>query len=135
MPVADTELLFLMNPRDPRHSFAIKALKQLQGKLFIPDVALLEFEIVPRSRGRSPKQVRRALSSLKSIFIQYGVREVGIIGTDALLLHSDIMERYGLSYFDSLIATAAIMLDGVLVSDDDAFDSVKELKERIPITR
>jgi len=134
MPVADTELLFLLNPRDPRHRFAIKALERLRGRLYVPDAAILEFETVLRSRGRSADQVRKALSALKKVFIQYSVREVGTLSTDTLLLHLDIMEGYGLSYFDSLIATAAIVVDGVVVSDDDVFDSVKELKKRIPIT-
>lgn len=135
MPVADTELLFLMNPRDPRHRFAIKMLERLRGRLYVPDVAILEFETVLMSRGRSVEQVRRALSGLKKIFIQFSVREVGTISTDTLLLHLDIMERYGLSYFDSLIAAASVVVDGVVVSDDEAFDSVKELKKRIPITK
>ena len=47
MPVADTELLFALNPRDRKHKHALKALN-MKG-LRIPDTALLEFQAVLRS--------------------------------------------------------------------------------------
>jgi len=133
MPVVDTELLFLLNPRDPRHSFALKIIEQLKGELYVPDTAILEFEVTLRSRGRSISQIRRALASIKKILIDYNIHEASTLSTGTLLLHLDLMEEYGLSYFDSLIAASAIVIDGVIVSDDKAFDRVKGLK-RIPIT-
>ena len=55
MPVADTELLFLLNPRDPRHKLALRIIEELRGGLYVPDTALLEFEVTLRSRGRNFK--------------------------------------------------------------------------------
>ncbi|MEM2849951.1 MAG: hypothetical protein QXI36_06735 [Candidatus Bathyarchaeia archaeon] len=52
MPVADTELLFALNPRDHRHKHTIRLLKELSG-LMVPDTALLEFQAVLRVRGRN----------------------------------------------------------------------------------
>ena len=53
MPVADTELLFLLNLRDPRHDHALRIIEELKGRLYVPDTALLEFEVILRSKGRS----------------------------------------------------------------------------------
>jgi len=133
MPVADTELLFLLNPKDPRHNKALKVLEGLKGRLFVPDVALLEFEITLKSRGRRNSEIRLALLALKEIFETYNVVEVETLNTLALTKHLEIMDNYGLSFFDSLIAAATLSVDGIVVSDDRDFDSVPEIK-RIPIT-
>ena len=50
-----------------------------------------------------------------------------------LINHLELMADYGLSYFDSLIASATLLVDGIVVSDDPAFDKVEGLK-RIPIS-
>lgn len=47
MPVVDTEVIFALNPRGPKHNFTINLLKTSKN-LFVPDTALLEFEIVLR---------------------------------------------------------------------------------------
>jgi len=133
MPVADTELLFLLNPKDPRHNKALKVLEGLKGRLFVPDVALLEFEITLKSRGRRNSEIRLALLALKEIFETYNVVEVETLNTLVLTKHLEIMDNYGLSFFDSLIAAATLSIDGIVVSDDRDFDSVPEIK-RIPIT-
>ena len=50
-----------------------------------------------------------------------------------LALHCDLEERYGLSFFDSLIAAAALKLKAALLSDDEDFDRVEGL-ERVSLT-
>ncbi len=47
MPVADTEVLFGLNPRDPRHQECLAFLKGAEG-LIAPDMAILEFQAVLR---------------------------------------------------------------------------------------
>ncbi len=37
MPIADTELLFLLSPKDPRYKFALKTISELKGKLHVPE--------------------------------------------------------------------------------------------------
>ncbi len=134
MPVADTELLFLLNPRDPRHKAALRILEELKGKLRVPDTALIEFEVTLRSRGRSLNDVKQALLALKRIMEDYGIEEVSTIDLSLLVRHVEIMLDYSLDFFDSLIAASALSVDGIVVSDDKAFDRVEELK-RIPIVR
>jgi len=76
MPVADTELLFLLNPRDPRHKLALKIIKKLRGRLYVPDTALLEFELTLKSRNRDLSQIIKAFMGLKKIFIDYNIKEI-----------------------------------------------------------
>ncbi|MBS7611632.1 PIN domain-containing protein [Candidatus Bathyarchaeota archaeon] len=132
MPIADTEFLFALNPKDRRHDYAIRLLKELNG-LMVPDTAVLEFQAVLRARGRSPSQVRMALLALHDILMQNGVKEVKTLSLSLLAFQSELEDRYGLSYFDSLIAASALTLDRQVVSDDEAFDRVSNLK-RIPLS-
>ncbi len=130
MPVIDTEFLFALNPNDRRHE---KALKTLSVKgLKVPDTALFEFQVVLRARDRKPDEVASAMKALKYVFESNRIKEVSTINADLFVKQAEIEEKYGLSYFDSLIAASALAVDGVVVSDDAAFDKVPELK-RVPL--
>ncbi len=133
MPVADTELLFLLNPNDPRYKYAIKIIEEYRGNIYVPDVALFEFEIVLRSRGVSVEDIKTAFKALRKIFSTFNIKELKCIDTALIINHLDLMNEYGLSFFDSLIASAALSFDGIIVSDDSDFDRVGFLR-RIPIT-
>lgn len=132
MPAADTELIFALNPRDPKHGDALRKLGEVPG-LVVPDTALLEFQAVLRSRGRTPSQVRAALLALRQILSQHGVEEASTLSTRLLIDQCELEERYGLSCFDSLLAASALALDRRIVSDDRAFDRVPGL-ERVPLS-
>nr|MDO8081291.1 PIN domain-containing protein [Candidatus Freyarchaeota archaeon] len=131
MPAADTELLFALNPNDRKHSAALKALT-ING-LRVPDTAILEFQVVLRSRGKKAGEVASAVESLRYILEGKGVKEAHTINTHLIIKQAEIEEKYGLTYFDSLIAASTLKLDGVVVSDDEAFNKVPSLK-RIPLT-
>lgn len=131
MPVVDTEIIFALSPKDPKHSLAINLLKTSKN-LFVSDTALFEFEIVLRSRGRTDEEIMDALLSINEIFKKYGVREVKTIDSDLLILHVEISKNYGLTFFDSLIAVSSLKVDRTIVSDDKAFDKAPDLK-RIPL--
>lgn len=131
MPVLDTEVLFAFNPNDKKHNAIPKILK-MKG-LKVPDTALLEFQMVLKARGKGNEEIREAMEALKFILSSNMIKEVKTISTDLFILQSEIEEKYGLSYFDSLIASSALMLDKVIVSDDKAFDKVSNLR-RIPFS-
>lgn len=132
MPVADTDFLFAINPRDPKHQHAMRLLKEL-GDLMVPDTAVLEFQVVLRARGRTPFQVKMALLALHEALTRNNVEEVKTISTSLLAFQSELEDKYELSYFDSLIAASALTLDRRVVSDDCAFDKIPDLK-RISLT-
>jgi len=131
MPVADTELLFALNPKDRKHE---KVLKMLSGNLRIriPDTAILEFVVVLRARGRKSEEIQAALKALKDLMDRYLLKEAKTIDAELFMKQAEIEERYKLSFFDSLIASSALKLDKTVISDDKAFDVVPELR-RIPI--
>jgi predicted nucleic acid-binding protein len=130
MAVADTELLFALNPLDRKHARALRYLER--HRVLVPDVALFEFQIVLRARGRSAAKVASAMMALKQIFIKYNMKEVNTINTELFIRQAEIEERFSLSYFDSLVAAAALSLGDALISDDAAFDRVPGI-ERVPL--
>ncbi len=132
MPVADTEVLFLLKPSDPRHKYVLEIFNNLGSSIVVPDTALLEFEVVLRSRGLSTDEIKKALYAIHLILDKYGVNEIKTINTLLLITHLELMEQYKLSYFDSLIAASALSYDGIIISDDKDFDKIKDLR-RIPI--
>ena len=131
MPVVDTEVLFAFNPLDLKHS---RAMKFLGGRADVvaPDVAVLEFQVVLRARDRTPAQVKAAMLALHEALARCNVKEVKTLDSGLLALQCELEEKHGLSYFDSLIAAAALALDRKVVSSDRAFDRVPDL-ERVPL--
>lgn len=131
MPVADTEVLFGFGTRDPRHS---QVLRLLRGRTDVvaPDVVVLEFQLVLRARGRRPAELKMAMLALHEALSRYGVKEVSTISSSLLALRCEVEEKYGLSFFDSLVAAAALALDRKVISSDEAFDGVRGL-ERVPL--
>jgi predicted nucleic acid-binding protein len=133
MPVADTDLLFALNPRDKKHENALRLISNVRG-IKVPDTALLEFVIVLKARGRSSDDVKEAVRALEEIFKIYMMKTVKTVDPDLIVKQSEIEKKYGLSFFDGLIASSALKLDKSIISDDKAFDNVPELK-RIPISK
>jgi len=132
MPIADTDLLFALNPKDKKHNNALKIISSVRG-IKIPDTALLEFVVVLKARDRSNKEICDAMNALKDIFEMYLIKEVKTIDTDLIINQTKIEEKYGLTFFDSLIASSALKLDKAIISDDKAFDKIPELR-RVRIT-
>ncbi len=83
-----------------------------------PDTALIEFEVVLKSRGLSTNEIRKAIYAIHLILDEYGVKELKTINTFLLITR--------------LIAASALSYDGIIISDDKDFDKIKDLK-RIPI--
>ena len=133
MSIADTDLLFAINPRDKKHDNALRVISSVRG-IKVPDTALFEFVVVLKARGRSAGEIREAVNALKDVFEIYLIKEVKTIDTDLMIKQTEIIEeKYGLTFFDSLIAFSALKFDKTVISDDKAFDKILELK-KIPIT-
>ena len=133
MLVVDTEFLFALNSRNPKHKHALKILREHRGELIVPDTVLFEFLVVLRSYGKNHDEIRDALKALKKIFTTYEINEAHTIDTHLLIIHVDLMSRYELTFFDSLIAASALILGKTIISDDKDFDKVPGLK-RISLT-
>jgi predicted nucleic acid-binding protein len=106
MPVADTEFIFALNPKDRKHQYAIRLLKEISN-LIVPDTAALEFQVAFRARGRNPSQVEVALLALYKVLKRNNVEKAKTLSLSLLAFQSEIEENYGLSCFDSLLAASA----------------------------
>jgi predicted nucleic acid-binding protein len=131
MPAVDTEILFAFSPSDPKHSRVTRLLSS-RADVLAPDVTMLEFQLVLRARGRKPAEVKAAVLALHEVLARYGVKEVQTLSSGLLALQCELEEKHGLSYFDSLVAAAALALDRKVISSDEVFDSVPGL-DRIPL--
>jgi len=100
------------------------------SNLIVPDSAVIEFQAVLRVRGRSLSQTKLALLALHGALARRKVREAKTISTSLLAFQAELEEKYGLSFFDSLIAASTLALDREIVSDDEAFDRVPDLKRK-----
>ena len=125
MPIVDTEFLFALAPIDRKHERAMESLSI--KNLRVPDTALFEFQIVLRARGRKAGEVAKAIEAVREI-LGKTAREIQTISTGLFLKQAEVEIKYGLSYFDSLIATSALITDATVVSDDRDFDRVPGLK-------
>jgi len=127
MPIVELDMLIaFVNPADKLHIYADKLFKAIaDGKLRnirMSTSALLEYELVLRSRGYSEKDIREDLFAFKIL-----VKEIPLTG-DVIIKASELREKYGLTYFDSLHAATAIVTDDLLISSDKDYEKVKDLK-------
>ena len=127
----DTEVLFALDPRDKKHGIALRLLASVPD-LAVPDASLLEFQMVLRAMGRSAAEIRQALLDIGSILEEHRVAEARTMGVLLIASQCELESRYGLTFFDSLIAASALSVDRSIDSDDRAFDLVPGLK-RIPL--
>ena len=127
MPVADTEFLFALNPKDGKHIHALKILEKVRRKeidVVIPDVALLEYYLVLKSRGVSLVEIRKLLDSLNDIFSEYGLKEIRTINKGLIKEQVSLEVKYGAGFFDSLLAASARVYDGSIISDDKVYEKL-----------
>jgi len=65
--------------------------------------------------------------ALRQILSQHKIKEASTLNIN-LIIQCELEKKYGLSYFDSLIAASALALDKQIISDDQAFDRIPYLK-------
>lgn len=138
MPVLDTEVLFGFNPHDARHD-AVKGLLERSKVeavevLYLPDTTLLEYTMTLRAKGKTNKEIKQAVKSVKSILLTSDITEVNTISTELAILHYSLLEEGERTFFDALIAASTLQLDNEIVSDDEVFDRIENIR-RIPLTR
>lgn len=133
MPVIELDMLLgLVNRRDRLHKIASNLFdKIISGELKgvkIASSALLEYELVLRSRGVAPEDIYNDILA----FVR--IRNLGEVPLSARVIINalDLRDRYGLTYSDSLHAASALEYDGAIISTDQIYGSVKELTHLDP---
>ena len=126
MPVIELDMIVaFVNPRDRLHDLADRLFSKIatgKVRVAVASSALLEYELILRSRGYPKKEIRRDLEAFRSL-----LPDVPLV-SEVIVRASEIRENYGLTYFDSLHAASALSADGVIISVDRDYEKVKELK-------
>lgn len=128
MPVLDTAVIFAAaDPEDPSHTKALKHLAKLGPKRLLATFALIEFDIVLKSRGYTDENRMEKLALLLRDFPASATSIHPI--TPATLYAAALNERsFRVDYFDAAVAAEAMEHDGKVVSTDRAFDVIPGLK-------
>ena len=133
MPAIELDLIIaFLNRADRLHSIAARVFEDIAGGrlvgVAIPSSALLELELVLRSRGVSPREVEEVLLSLKNF---PNIGEIPLT-SDVQLRALGLREAYSLTFFDSLHAASALEYDRMIISVDEAYRRVPGLKALDP---
>jgi predicted nucleic acid-binding protein len=132
MPIVDTAVLFAAaDDTDGSHRGAVATLRKLGGRALLGGSALIEFDVVLKSRGLSPA-ARREEMTLLMLEFPSTVTSVHCPGPQTIYLAALYEEEFGLDYFDSLIAAEAAEHDSSVITSDREFERIPGLR-RIPI--
>lgn len=131
MPILDTVVLFAAaDAKDKRHDKALGYMRKLRERdFYIASFALLEFDIVLRSRGFSAEERMEKHALLLKDFPDSRAK-VSPLSPPAFYLSARLEKEFGLDYFDAGVAAEALQHDGIVVSTDAAFDKVDNLKRK-----
>jgi predicted nucleic acid-binding protein len=121
-------ILALLNRADRLHAVASRLFEKIaRGELKRVAVAVsayLEMELIMRSKGFNHNEI------IKNILMFKSIPKLGEapLTSDTILNAIRIRANYGLTYFDSLHASTALLYDGVIISVDEDYKRVQGLK-------
>lgn len=129
MPIIELDLLIaLVNSEDRLHEAASRLFEAASRgrirRLAIATSALIEYELVLRSRGYGEEDIAadmRAFTKIRNV-------DEAPLNSEVILEAISLRRRYQLTYFDSLHAATTILHDGAIVSTDKAYIGIRELK-------
>ncbi|MHA2370977.1 MAG: PIN domain-containing protein, partial [Candidatus Hodarchaeales archaeon] len=120
MPVLDTMVLFgAADSDDPTHKEAKAYIDKVTptGDYWLPSFALIEFDLVLRSRGKKAKEKMDIYLLFEKDFSEVSSRCLPINAT-ALYHLARLEDTYRIDYFDAGIVAQALTLDGIVVTKD-----------------
>ena len=125
-------LLALISPGDKHHTEAVRLLDKFLGGVRLSPYSLTELNLLLKSGEIVVREVKAFYSSLGDLFMY---RDVGLLPAKPIY-HGEAYElrrRYErLTYFDSLHAAVGIVEGLELVSYDEEYAKVTELKHGHP---
>ena len=126
-----TDFLFGINPLDKLHNYVVtiaKLSKERKIYCLVASSAFMEFRTVLYSRGKKPIEVLEALSIIKDFIKSNNIMEIPLKG-EHIIAGESLRVRYGeLTYFDALHAGVALVEKAMVVSYDDVYSRISELK-------
>ena len=129
MPIA----FVLINTEIGSEGEVLSELRKKGKEILVPDTTIFEFQIVLKSIGKEPLIIKAIILALRRAIEINGGKEISTINSDLMARQCEIEEKYGLTYFDSLIAASVLKLDYEIISDDKAFNKIPGIR-RIPLS-
>jgi predicted nucleic acid-binding protein len=128
LPVLDTVVIFgAADSNDKHHERSKWHLQRItKPEVYLGTFALLEFDIVMKSRGFSVEERMEKHALLLRDYPDLGGKMAGV-SPATLYLASKLEGEAELEYFDAGVAAEALQLDGTIVSTDRTFDRVQGL--------
>jgi predicted nucleic acid-binding protein len=125
MPVLDTIVLFgALDPKDNAHKESLQYLRLLENpEYYLAGFAILEYDIVLKSRGFTPRKRVTYYAVLSNDFQSLSTK-TRRLSPEIMYLAAKLEEEAGLDYFDAGVAAEARMFDGQIVSKDGVFDKL-----------
>jgi predicted nucleic acid-binding protein len=125
LPFIETDMLFaFLNSEDEHHSIATRIFAEIESglQIHLPSSVLLEMELIYKSEGREGDLTEHMVNLLAF----NGLNPVPLT-PEVILLSISLRQDYNLSFFDSHHVSTSLQGDGILISTDKAFRSIKGL--------
>jgi PIN domain nuclease of toxin-antitoxin system len=110
-------LVAYLNPNDPLHREAVSIIESIGGERRISQAALLEFDLLMKSRGFT---LEERLDTWQLLSIILSRDSIEPIYPEDFALAATLTDREGLDYFDSLIAAQCINRKAKPLTTDQA---------------
>jgi predicted nucleic acid-binding protein len=127
MIVEVDSLIAYVNKNDKYHEVVSKFFEKVAAGKYknvrVASSAYLEYSLLLRSKGYSERDIREDLFYFRN-FPNLGEAPLTL---EVQIRASVLREKHGLSFFDSLHAATALLIDGVIVSLDGAYKFVQGL--------
>ncbi|ABM81266.1 type II toxin-antitoxin system VapC family toxin [Hyperthermus butylicus] len=117
-------LVAYLNPDDPLHEEAARLIESLNPGRRVSQAALIELDLLMKSRGFTPSERRDTWQLLAAILNEETVEP--LLPAD-FALAVELAEKEGIDYFDSLIAAQCINRKAKPVTNDP--DIIKAVEE------
>jgi len=108
-------------PSDPIHEESIEIIENLGRERKISQAALIEFDLLMKSRGFSYSERIKTWSILKGLI---SIEVIEILSPLDIIVATYLVEKYGMDYFDSLIASQCITRKASPITTDKNIESI-----------
>jgi len=110
-------LVALLNPDDPKHEEAVELLSDLGTSRRVSQAALIELDLLMKSRGFTIEERRNAWLVLTRVIPEEAVE---LLAPKVFAVAVELYESEGLDYFDALVAAQCVVRNAKPVTTDIA---------------
>jgi predicted nucleic acid-binding protein len=110
-------LVALLNPDDPKHEEAVELLSDLGTSRRVSQAALIELDLLMKSRGFTIEERRNAWLVLTRVIPEEAVE---LLAPKDFAVAVELYESEGLDYFDALVAAQCVVRNAKPVTTDIA---------------